>query len=215
VTGEPVDLRPAVTVRGVGRAPAVPDAARLSLAVWCRRRNPAAALDAAAERSAAVLAALRERGVATEDLATPELAVRPEEIYVEGRPPRIDGYVATQAIQVTVRDVSQVGAVTGAAVAAGGEEVRVNALSLFVTNVRPALEAARAEAWADAQRRAEQLSTLAGRRLGDVVAVEDGGAMGGVVESPLLLRAAAETGVPVEAGAQEVEAALTVRWELV
>lgn len=206
---------PTVTVRGSATASAVPDAVRLTVAVECRRADPPAALAAVAEAMDRIRAALHRAGVPDEDVATPGLAVRAEEVYVEGRPPRVAGYVAMQSLVTTLRQVSLAGETAGAVVEAGGEDVRVNGLSLVVTDSGPTLATARARAWADAQARAEQLAELAGRRLGPALVIEElpGGWTGGP-EPLAFAEAARAVDVSVEPGSQRIEVVLSVRWEL-
>ena len=75
---------------------------------------------------------------------------------------------------------------------------------------------ARERAFADARARAEQYADLAGRTLGEVALVEEGGGPG---SDPFpVARIAAGSlsmeSVPVEPGLRSVAAAVTVRWGL-
>ena len=78
-----------------------------------------------------VIAAVRDQGVAQEDIQTTDYSIYPEYDY-SGQRERIVGYRVTNMLQVTVRDIDQSGAVIDAATAAGGDASQVGGVSLVI-----------------------------------------------------------------------------------
>ncbi|MBB4916035.1 SIMPL domain-containing protein [Streptosporangium saharense] len=160
--------RSQVTVVGEGSVSSAPDIMRLNTGVEVRHASASQAFAAARVAAAKLTSALRQAGVATEDLRTSELSLGPEyENY-----PKVSGYRAAQGVEAVVRDLESADRVIEAAVAVG-EEVRLNGLSFEVSDSRGALTAARDLAFADARTRAEQYASLAGRELGRVVTISE------------------------------------------
>ncbi|MEV0589202.1 SIMPL domain-containing protein [Nonomuraea sp. NPDC050310] len=157
-----------ITVVGEGAVSAAPDLMRLLAGVEVRKAGPGEAFAASREAAARLTRTLREAGVAEEDLRTNELSLGPEyEAY-----PKVAGYRAAQGVEALVRDLSRADAVIDA-VAAVGEEIRLNGLVFEVSKPDQVLEAARARAFANAAAKAAQYAGLAGRALGRVVAVSE------------------------------------------
>ena len=112
-----------------------------------------------------VIAAVRDQGVAQEDIQTSDYSIYPEYDY-SGQRERIVGYRVTNMLQVTVRDIDQSGAVIDAATAAGGDASQVGGVSLVIEDDAGLIQQARESAWQDATVKAEQLAELAGVTLG-------------------------------------------------
>jgi uncharacterized protein YggE len=112
-------------------------------------------------------------GVAAADAATRTISVAMEQDWSE-KPPRTTGFRAEHALTVTVRDIARLGEVMGAALAAGGDDVRLDGVEFAIADDAALRERAREAAWTDALSRAEQLARLAGRRLGPVLDVIEG-----------------------------------------
>jgi uncharacterized protein YggE len=115
-------------------------------------------------------------------------------------------YHVTNQVQITVRDLSKIGPVLDAAMAAGANSVQ--GLSFRIEDPKPARAEARAKAFADAKAQAEQLAGLAGRKLGDVIVVSEQ-VSGGVrpYPGPMFMSAKAAS-MPVETGEVAVETQL-------
>jgi uncharacterized protein YggE len=103
----------------------------------------------------------------------------------------------------------------GDAVAAGGDAVRLQGVEFTLEDDTQLRSAARAAAWEDARRAAEQLAGLAGRPLGAVRRVDEGRG----VELPVRplrmdFAASAAPEVGLQSGGVSVEVSLGVVWEL-
>ena len=195
-----------ITVVGSGSARAVPDVAEWSFGVQTSGDTAAAALAANSAAMDGVVAALRDSGIADEDLRTEQVSVFPR-MSDDGR--AVVGYDASNSVSATIRDLDRAGATVDAAVSAGANQVYGPTLTLSDSKAqyRAAVEAA----FADARARAEAIAEQAGVSLGAPVAIVEGGGGGVVPEFDRL--AAAEAGaadVAVQPGTQEVGATLTV-----
>lgn len=201
-----------VAVRGVGRVSARPDTALAQVGVEARAPSLADATSEVARRMTAVLERVRALGVAERDIATVSYAVDPLTAPRRGEEEaRIVGYRALNVVQLRVRDLAAVGRVLDAAVGAGANVIRGVA---FTVQDRGRLEAeARARAVADAHERARQLAAAAGARLGELIALAEGVALGPVGERFDRAALTAAPG-PVEPGELEVVISVEARYRI-
>ena len=161
-----------ITVTGQGEASALPDMATLSIGVEVQAKTPGRALAENAERMIAVMARLKDAGIAEKDLRTSQLGVWP--VYSErNQPQRIEGYRASNNLSVIIRDIDKLGNVLDQAVADGAN--RVNGPSFSITDPRPLLAEARDAAVGDAIAKAERYAAAAGVKLGDVLSIDETG----------------------------------------
>ncbi|SNR89272.1 hypothetical protein SAMN05216276_100155 [Streptosporangium subroseum] len=160
--------KPQITIRGEGIFAATPDVMRLNAGVEVRRPTAGAAFTEARKVAATLTQVLIAAGIAAKDLRTNQLSLGPEyETY-----PKVSGYRAAQGVEAVVRDIESADRVVDA-VAAVGEDVRLNGLSFEVSDTRAALEAARDAAFKDARARARQYAKLAGRALGRALTINE------------------------------------------
>lgn len=198
-----------ITVVGSGTVKVAPDVAEWSFGVQTGGEAAAAALAANSEASAQVLAALRDAGVAEDDLRTEQVSVYPR-TGDDGL--SVAGYDASNTVRATIRDLDAAGAIVDAAVRAGANQVY--GPTLTVSDAKAQYGAAVDAAFDDARERAEAIAAKAGLSLGAPVAIVEGGAGGG--GAPLYDRAAMEgaADMPIEAGLQDVGATLTVTFAI-
>lgn len=205
-----------VTVTGVGEASAEPDTLRATVGVHVVRPDVETAFDDAAAAADRVLAAVREHGVADEDVQTRELSVRPEHEPRPEEPPRITGYAVTNLVEVTIRDVDAAGELLASVADAAGDDARIEGLRFSLAEDDAVLEQARQEAFEDARRKADHYAQLAGLSLGDLVSITEAG---GQAPPPARLsgEAVADAGgaaPPVMPGQQQIRVQLTATWSL-
>lgn len=157
-----------IAVAGEGAVSAAPDVMRLNTGVEVRKTSAAEAFAAVRTAAARLTEALKEAGIAPEDLRTSELSLGPEyEVY-----PKVAAYRAAQGVEALVRDLSRADRVIDT-VAAVGEEARLNGVSFELSDPAGVLEEARVRAFRDAAAKAAQYAELAGRPLGRVVSVTE------------------------------------------
>jgi uncharacterized protein YggE len=166
---------PAV-VRVAGRAELYlpPDQARIKISFYAPGKTANEATEAVSTRARALDAAVRAIDVQKTALERTDFSVRP--VMKEGgtrRPDKINGYEATAAVTIRVKDL---------ALLARTVEVAVNAspdtfsdVEFFIDDTLKARTAARKAAIEDAVAKARIYSEGAGYRLGRLLLVEEGG----------------------------------------
>ena len=169
----PPDQRRVLTMSGTGEATAVPDQLSFALGVNLTRPDLDAALDAANRSMARVLASLKDYDVAKSDVQTTGLSMSPVYEYHQYSPPTITGYRVSERARVLVKKLKDGGAAVSAAVAAGGNDVRVSDIRLLVGDTDAVMERARDAAVAEATAKATQYAESSGQTLGDVMTLRE------------------------------------------
>jgi uncharacterized protein YggE len=119
---------PFLTVNGEGQVPAAPDQAVLRLGAAAQAQEAAAAQEMVNEIMQRALQAIKAVGIPPERITTVGLSLWP--VYTQHRPksgeepgvPKIAAYRASNTIRVQVDDLSAVGRVIDAGVAAGSHD---------------------------------------------------------------------------------------------
>ena len=197
-----------ITVSGTATSRAVPDQATFSFGVQTEGASAKAALDGNSARMALVIAALKRAGIAEKDLQTQDVSVMPR----QNETGQISGYYANNSVQALVRKLAGAGAVVDAAVGAGANQ---SSGPSFDQSGRDAVyRSALRAAVADARTKAQALAAESNASLGRVTRIVEGFAAEPV---PMYDRAVAQSAkpeTPVEPGTQEVQATVTVTFEL-
>lgn len=215
-TGTPAPTQPILTMTGTGKATAVPDQLSFGLTVTLTRDDLDTALTDASRTMTGVLDVLGDHGVDRADVQTTGLSMNPVYDYPEYGPPTLRGYQVTQRATVHVDRLADGGAAVSAAVAGGGNDVRVGNIRLLVGDTDAVMEQARKAAVQEAQAKAEQYAEASGQELGDVVTLRE------VRTKPLptpvvpaALRATDDlAAVPIRAGKDETAVTVRVVWAL-
>lgn len=201
-----------IAVAGTGTVSVRPDIGLVNLGVEVTAATVAEARDQAADAMQEMQDAMAEEGVAAEDIQTQYFNIYPQYNYAENTPPQITGYTVSNTVQVKVRDLNLVSDVLDAAIAAGGDAVRVNGISFTVEDPDQHLADARRDAVNDAREHAEVLAEAAGVELGAPVSVNESSTYGGEMYYPA--RDAVDTGqggsTPVNPGEQELRVNVSV-----
>lgn len=207
-----------IAITGRAEVTAVPDRADVTLGVDAEGKTAAAAMAENARRMSAVFEALTAAGVAREKIGTTGLSLQPVYDYPhqQGRngPPRLVGFRASNMVQVRVSEMDSVGKVLDATVEAGANTI--HGISFSVSEADRLLDTARAEAVADARRKAEIYAKAAGVRLGKVLRIDEAGGGG---PQPLyrvkaMAMEAMRADTPVAPGEQTLGISVSVLWEL-
>ena len=198
-----------ISVSAEGEASVAPDLAVVSFAVSGSGRQLAPTRDDVNARSSAVLAKLRDLGIADADLQAPDVAIQPEYDFRKGQ--RLVGYRVTRRMTAKVRDLDRLGDVLDGLIGAGANEVHGTEMTAADPSaaqhraLEAAVEAARAKA--------DVLATAAGVKLGPVVRIEEEG-LGGVGPLPRFraMGAMAESAdVPTEVAAGDLTVTRRIR----
>lgn len=172
-----------IVVQGSAELLVKPDVARLSVSVQTGPQTSAPrALQLLTERALAVVAAITSGGVEEKDIKTTNLALHPQYDFLEGRQV-LRGFEAMQTIQVTIRDLDNIGAVLAATTSAGANQA--GDLQIEVDDPSELQQQAQELAIKDARESAEQLAKALGVSLGDVKSFADNS-----VNQPIFARAA-------------------------
>ncbi|HEU5349341.1 MAG TPA: SIMPL domain-containing protein, partial [Ktedonobacterales bacterium] len=163
-----------INVCGHGTAQVKPDRARISAGVRVQASTAQGARDHAASSMTAVINALKSNGAASDDIQTGYVSIEPQYDY-NGGAPRTIGYVASNSVNVTVRNVAAVSKLVDAVTAAGGNSVFVSGVSFSSSDPSAAASQAQQKALADAKNQASHIAHDAGVNLGAPISIQVGG----------------------------------------
>ena len=167
-----------ISVSGSGEVQTDPDIAVFSVGVEVREETVAEARDGAAEAAQDVINALRDNGVDERDIRTVNFSIQPQFDFRGNDPPRLLGYVVTNTVEVTVREIDDAGRLIDDAAEAGGDATRVQNIRFELEDPSELIEEARQLAVADARARAEQLADLGEVQLGKPLSIVESGGNG-------------------------------------
>jgi uncharacterized protein YggE len=200
-----------ISVSGTGKVTLTPDTADLRLGVNVTAASVKAARAAAAQRMAAVIAALKGLGIADKDIRTAWVSLQPTYDYQSGtNPPRVTGYTFANSISVTIHDLDKVGDAIDNSLAAGA--TNLDGISFRVADEAAAEAQAREAAMTEAKAKAQTLASAAGVSISGVAAISETvspipypisyGGMG----AP----ASKDVATPIQPGTSEVSVSVTV-----
>jgi uncharacterized protein YggE len=123
----------------------------------------------------------------------------------------VTGFRVTHMLSVKIRDLGKAGEIIDNLVSSGANTVY--GLSFGFSNPDALMNQAREQAVNDARARADQLATLSGVSLGQVILIEDGGS--NTPPMPVAMpaadmRQAGGGAVPIQAGQQDVQVQVNV-----
>jgi hypothetical protein len=198
-----------VTVTGEATVSVAPDTSIIRIGVTSQGKNAREASEANAKQMTAVLAAIKTNGVDPRDIQTSRLSLQPQYDPNKSGTARLTGFLITNQITIKIREIGKLPAILDSAIAAGANEM--SGIEFEVSQQSRLLDQARAEAIADARRKAELYAQAAGAKLGHVMQITDESA-----PAPRPLMQAMRAGaVPVAPGEQMLRVAVTVSFELV
>ncbi|GJD65360.1 SIMPL domain-containing protein [Methylobacterium frigidaeris] len=209
-----------ISVIGRASREVPPDFATVEVAVESRGPNPAAALDQNSTAARKVVELAGEFGIAGPDIATAAVSLRPASKTVRDPGGQMrdvpDGYQATNAVSVRVRDLKRLGALMRRLLDGGAD--RIGGVAFGLSDPGQTENAVRADAVRDARRQAETLAEAAGTRLGRLESIVSPPREN--APAPMHARAFAAkaapggVAVPIEPGTLAVEAAVEVTYQV-
>jgi uncharacterized protein YggE len=164
-----------VLVSGDSIVQAQPDTAVLNIAVVSQAKRALDAQQDNANKSDAVVRALKSAAGAGAEVKTSGYSLQPIRVYREGQPPLITGYEARNSVTVILSDLTRVGTVIDAAAGAGANDVAGIAFTL--RQDRPARDQALAEATREAVGKARVIAQALGGRVVRIVEVQEEGTL--------------------------------------
>jgi uncharacterized protein YggE len=202
-------------ISATGEATRVPDVAIISAGVITRAATARAALEQNAARMDRVRASLKRAGIADRDIQTSNISLNPEYRYVQDQPPRLNGYTASNQVNVHFRDIAKSGDILDALVAEGANSI--NGPSLTIDKPDEALDEARTKALGVGRARAEIYARALGMRVVRLVSVSEGGGSYPVPPPmPVMMEARAQGNIAtkIDPGEQKVQLTLAMVFEL-
>ncbi len=158
-----------ISVTAQGEATVAPDLALVSFAVSGTGKELAPTRDDVNARSSAVLARLRDLGIADADLDAPGVGIHPEYDYRKGQ--KLIGYRVVRQMTARVRDLEALGGILDGLVGAGANEV--GGAQMTASDPSAAEHEALRAAATSARAKAEALAVEAGVTLGEIVRLEE------------------------------------------
>ena len=207
-------LPPNMSLSGHGEVRMAPDMAMVTAGVLSQANTAAAALAANTTAMQAVIAALKEAGIAAKDIQTTNFTVQPRYDYGNGnQAPRLLGYDVTNSVTVTMRKIEGLGGVLDRLVTAGSNQI--TGISFQVGRPEAALDEARKLAVGDAAHKAAIYAAAGKVNLGAILSIsEAGGYQPPVPMQAKMVRADGAGAVPVAEGEQLISADVNIVWQI-
>lgn len=204
--------RPSISVTGEASISVPPDTVEIDAGLTTEAKNARDAMEANNTAMGKVLLALKSAGVAEKDFQTSRLSLTPQmaQRAPNSQAQQITGYAARNRVAIRLRDVTRIASIIDTLVGAGVNDM--GGISFSVSNASKLLDDARAEAIADAKRKAEIYAKAANVTLGSAISIsEDGGAPAPVYRSKF---AAAPASAPIAQGEETLRIAVSVSYEI-
>jgi uncharacterized protein YggE len=197
-----------ITVTGEAMTTAKPDQVTIRLGVATQGKTARQASEANAKAMTAVMAAIKAAGADERDIQTSRLSLQPQFEQNKVGPPHLTGFHASNDVTVRLRDIGKLADLIDRAVAAGANEM--SGIEFAVSDRSRRLDEARAQAIADARRKAEIYAKAAGVGIGSAVAIAENS--GSPPPRPAAAFRAAAT--PIAPGELTLHAGVTVSYQL-
>jgi uncharacterized protein len=201
-----------ITVVGKGEAKASPDTASIQLGVQTEAETARQALTDNNTKMQALIARLKELGVADKDIQTSNINIYPR---YDDRGRDVLGYQVNNTVTVTIRNISQTGELLDKVVDAGANSVM--GIAFTIDQPSQLEQTAREAAIRDARTRAEAMAQTSNSALGQVLSITENIGASPPPVYPMAARQeamAADAAVPVQSGEQTVNAQVQITFEL-
>lgn len=202
---------PTISVTGEATISTPPDLAQIEAGVTTDAKTAREASEANNAAMSKVLAALKSAGIAEKDYQTSRLSLQPQYTNPNRSGPSVlSGYRATNRVTVKLRDISKIAGVIDAVTAAGANDI--GGINFAVSNASKLLDDARAEAVADARRKAEIFAKAAGVSLGAPISISEHGSAVPVLYRRAAAPMAAEAAIAP--GEETLRVTVGISWEI-
>lgn len=209
-----------VTVNGMGSVKVKPDIAYINIGVQVFKTDAKEAQDENAKLMDAVVKTLKENGVKDEDIKTVGYNIykstKYEPVAFGEKENRIEGYYARNTVEVTVRDIDNVGKIIDAAGNAGSNEI--NSIRFGISDEEKYYNEALKVAMENASSKAESILSTFGAKVDKPYRITENsyGAPTYYMDNAMFktsMAAEAAYDTPVEAGELEITARLSVQYK--
>jgi uncharacterized protein YggE len=203
-----------ITVTGSGQVEGTPDTASFTVGVDTTARTAVDALEQNNAQVAALEQSLEQSGVAVKDMQTTSLDLSAN----TNSRGKVVNFSADDELNVTMHDLTNLGAALDAAVQTTGNGVTLGGISFSVSNQSALLASARSQAMLAASTEATQVAAGGGLTLGPIVKITDQENAGQYLYYSNLNESAPTAGasasVPVQPGQQQISVQVTVVYQL-
>lgn len=202
----------AISVTGEATLAVAPDQAQIEAGVTSEAKTAREASEANNAAMGKALLALKAAGIDQKDIQTSRLSLQPES--APNRPPgpnSIVGYRASNHVTVRLHDVTKIAATIDMLVGAGATDI--GGINFSVSNASKLLDDARAQAVADARRKAEIYAKAAGVTLGAPLSISEEGAPGPVTFRKMAVGMAVSP-TPIAQGEETLQITVNVSWAI-
>jgi len=204
----------AISVSGEATVSVAPDQAQIEAGVTSEAKTAREASETNNAAMGKALLALKAAGIDPKDIQTLLVTLQPETVpnHNGGGPNTIVGYRASNRVTVRLRDILKVASTIDMLVAAGATDI--GGIEFSVSNASKLLDDARAQAIADARRKAEILAKAAGVTLGPPLSISEAGAPGPVLFRSKMAVGFAASPTPVAQGEETLQVSVSVSWAI-
>ncbi|KAI0557599.1 outer membrane protein 28 kDa [Gracilaria domingensis] len=203
-----------ITVSGEGSVSTSPDLATVNTGVQTTAVTPQAALAANNEQFEQVLAVLAEQGIESADIQTTSFNVFPQTQFgPNGEAQGISGFQVTNQVQITVRDLDNLGTILDALVAAGSNSI--SGVSFGIADDTEPRNRARGLAVADATSQAQVLAEAAGVSVGNIIAISEQTISQPQFSAGSLAAFGSSGSVPIASGELQIQESVFLQFALV
>ena len=209
-----------ISVSAAGTANIAPDMAVINLSVVREGKTAREALTANNKAMKAVLDAMKQRGIEERDLQTSNFSIQPRYFYPKPKnnvqqPPKIVGYIVSNALTLRVRDLTALGEIMDEAVTLGVNQG--GGISFTNSDPETALTEARKSAMQKAIAKAKTLTEAAGVGLGRILAISENSNQPRprpIAMARAQAKFAEDAAVPVASGENSYRVTVSVQWEI-
>lgn len=200
-----------LSVNGNAQAAITPDIAYINIGVHSENVDAKEAVASNNAASQGVADALKAQGVDAKDILTTNFSIYPQDEFGPDGQKIGSKFVVDNTVYVTLRDLTKIGDILGAAVQAGANSI--NGITFDVADKTPYLAEARKAAVDNAYQQAQELAKAAGVELGQVQSINYYSAYPAPVAMDMKA-VGGGAGVPVSAGQMTVNVDVNVVYEI-
>lgn len=192
-----------IWVTGEGKVTVVPDIALLYVGVETEANTVAEAQQQANTAMDAVQRALKNNGIADNDIKTQYFSINPVRNYnPQTGDQNVTGYLVSNTLTVKIRKVDDAAKIIDAVTAAGGNSIVINGITFTIDDPTNSQKQAREKALENAKMKAQEIADKAGLTLGEPTFLNEtsssspyySGGMGVMIPAPVVMQSSINTG---------------------
>jgi uncharacterized protein len=205
-TAEPASI----SVTGEATVSVPPDLAQVEAGVTSDAKTAREASEANNAGMGKLLLALKAANIDQKDIQTSRLSLQPQYAPNRAGPSAVAGYRASNRVTVRLHDVTRVASIIDTLVGAGATDI--GGINFMVSQASKLLDDARAQAVADARRKADIYAKAAGVTLGAPLGIAEEGAAAPIFRAKMAAAPMAAT--PVAQGEETLSITVNVSWAI-